>query len=265
MSRPPEPRDAFHWVHHVWGPALRCAPLARIAHHLFTTRRLVLDPDGEGDGWAIVARAMGLAPGALVRLTQVHGAGVTVIRREDPAPDRHDGNVADIVLCEHPDVAVAVQVADCVPLLLADARTGVVAAVHLGWRGAAAGVVGVAVDALARELGSCPSDLTAAAGPSIGPCCYEVGGEVREAFTHAGFDRTDLARWFVAGPGARPHLDLWQATRDALVAAGLAAAHIHLCGLCTATSRETFFSYRADGPGTGRMVGVIRATPKTED
>jgi len=108
------------------------------------------------------------------------------------------------------------------------------------------------VDALSRAFGSVPADLVAAVGPSIGPCCYEVGAEVRERFgAHAG-------AWFTAGPRGRPHLDLWRATSDQLLAAGLPPEHVHLSRLCTATWPAVFYSYRREGSGTGRMAGVIR-------
>lgn len=261
MFTPPEPRAPFRWSHEPWGLSLRCMPLGTLADHLFTTRLLALDPNGTADGWGVISGTMGVQPHRLVRLRQVHGTEVVVIRREDESPEGFDGVQADIVLSGHPDVAVAVQVADCVPLLLADAVTGAVAAAHAGWRGLAAGAARVAVRALTREFGSRPLDVTAAAGPSIGPCCYEVGDEVREAFVRNGFSRADLHRWFVPGPGTRLHLDQWQATRDQLVEAGLPAGQVHLCGLCTKTHRGVFFSYRGDGANTGRMVGVIRSGP----
>lgn len=258
----PEPRESFLWTPEPWGPALRCAPLARVADHLFSTRQLELDPEGTSDDWSALARALGVDQNAVVRLRQVHGAGVTVIRRADQRPTRHADLPADIVLSDRSDLAIAVQVADCVPLLIADARLRVVAAAHAGWRGMAAGVARVAVEALSRAFGSRPADLVAAIGPSIGPCCYEVGHNVREAFRRAGHDAAAIDRWFsLDGTRGRPHLNLWKATRDQLVGAGVPADRVHACGLCTASHRDVFFSYRGDGPGTGRMVGVIRARP----
>ena len=104
--------------------------------------------------------------------------------RERPNPP-----AADIIVSNDPAVAIAIQTADCVPILIADRRTGAVAAAHAGWRGLAAGVPRVAVDALVREFGSRPADLIAAAGPSIGACCYEVGEDVRRAFRGSGLAR----------------------------------------------------------------------------
>ena len=108
---------------------------------------------------------------------QVHGREVVVIRGGSPVPDPRPE--ADALISDAPDIAIAVRVADCVPLLMADRARGVVAAVHAGWRGTAARVAVAAVDALAREFGTRATDLIVAIGPSIGACCYEVGSRSR--------------------------------------------------------------------------------------
>lgn len=254
----PRAGDGFEWTPEAWGAALRCAALGEVAAHLFTARDLVLErPDADGPGWQSLARALGAPPGALRRVRQVHGSAVACYRRGEPAPPRPPE--ADIVVTDDPSLAVVVQVADCVPLLVADRRTGAVAASHAGWRGAAAGVPGATVQVLTREFGARATDLVAAVGPSIGPCCYEVGDEVLEAFRRTGFGAARVGRWFAEGPRGRPHLDLWRATVDQLREAGMPAARIHLSDLCTATHQPTFWSYRATGPRTGRQVGVIRS------
>jgi hypothetical protein len=154
---------------------------------------------------------------------------------------------------------LAIQIADCLPVLFASKDGAVVAAAHAGWRGLAAGVPGVTVTALARELGSIPADLIAAIGPSISAERYEVGEDVRARFLSGGFSVGELARWF--RPGARPghwQFDGWQAASDQLEAAGLDAAHIHSSGLCTATYPDLFCSYRRDGVAAGRIAAAIR-------
>jgi YfiH family protein len=150
--------------------------------------------------------------------------------------------------------------------LIADRARGVVAAVHAGWRGTAARVAVAAVDALAREFGSQPSDLVAAIGPSIGPCCYEVGSELVDAFAAAGHERSLIDRWFLApapprGSRERPNLrlDVAGANRDQLLLAGVPEEQIHLSGLCTAMHLDLLTSYRAEKEKAGRIVGAIRA------
>ena len=259
------------------GPALVCRPLERIALHLYTTRQWALGvrtAGGEQNGWEQVAAQLELESARLVRVRQVHGASVVVAREADRERDAADE--ADIIVTDAPGLGLAVRAADCVPLLIADARTAAVAAAHAGWQGLAAGVPSAAVTALAREFGSRPSDLIAAIGPSIGACCYEVGAEVRDRFQAAGFGRDRIARWFREAPRPtsrnrsmpglpRPlrdehwFFDGWLAARDQLEEAGVPASRIFVAELCTASHPDTLCSYRLEGPAAGRMAGAIRS------
>lgn len=271
--------DAFQWTRYPWGPALRCRALDPVADHCFTTRAPVLGtgPLVPGDGWHRVALAMGVPAQSVVRMRQVHGTDVVAVRRGQASPpDAPDGSVGDIAITDDGGVALCVKVADCVPILIADRRTGSVAAVHAGWRGTAAGAVGSAVAALAERFGAAPADLVAAIGPSIGPCCYRVGQDVREAFAAANVPDRARGAWFSDRPAAEPlhgvpgtdpaakgdasfFLDTWTANADQLRAAGVPPAQIHLSRLCTSCHRETFHSYRVEGEKAGRMIGVIRS------
>jgi hypothetical protein len=280
----PQPLDGFRWVRAPGGTGLLCRSLARVASHIFTTREWPLGstkaatPDDSH--WADVAHAMNVEPPGLIRVRQVHGAAVFVRRSGDSMAGLKTGapaveTEADIVVSDNLALALAVQTADCVPLLVADRRTGAVAAAHAGWRGTAARVAIAATGALAREFGSRPADLVAAVGPSIGACCYEVGDEVRERFEREGFLAEELTRWFLRHTRQTPrnpsmpgvsavaraghwYFDLWRATREQLEAAGVPAGQIHLAGLCTASHRAALCSYRRDGSGAGRLAAVIR-------
>jgi copper oxidase (laccase) domain-containing protein len=114
-----------------------------------------------------------------------------------------------------------------------------------------------------REFGARPDDLLAAMGPSIGPCCYEVGSELVDAFAAAGHPRHLIDRWFLALPASRGRerstltLDVAGANRDQLVIAGLQEQNIFLCGLCTTMHLDVLTSYRAEKERAGRLVGVI--------
>jgi hypothetical protein len=173
------------------------------------------------------------------------------------------------------DLAIAVQTADCVPILIVDPRTGAVAAAHAGWRGLAARVPEGCVSALARQFGSRAADLIAAIGPAIGACCYQVGVEVRESF-RASFPVGEWTRWFHDVPIAtaanppmprieigraarsdRWYLDTWTAAREQLEAAGLSKSQIYSADLCTASHPAVFCSYRRDGAPAGRMAAAI--------
>src|SRR5438132_5627075 len=204
----PKPNDAFEWVQASAGQTLICRPLERVASHLFTTRRWPLGSTSSADraeGWDEVADALGVDRAHLVRVHQVHAAAVRVVRRgnEPSSPCTAEAALlpdADIIVSNDPAQAIAIQTADCVPLLVADRRTGAVAAAHAGWRGLAARVPEVAVRWLSQEFGSRPADLLAAVGPSIGACCYEVGRDVRARFETAGFSGPRLETWFVGEP-----------------------------------------------------------------
>ena len=260
MSLPPLP-DAFEWSAAPWGAALRCRPLADIAAHVFTTRQLELS----ASGFAVLAQALDADDVAVV--TQVHGARVIAVRQDSPRPEGRPE--ADALVSDDPRIAVAVRAADCVPLLMADRARGVVAAVHAGWRGTVARVAVAALDALIREFGTRPADVVVAIGPSIGPCCYEVGPDLVDAFAAAGHGRALVDRWFLPAsvsrgfsPTARLgslRLDVAGANRDQLVLAGVAEDQIHLAGLCTAEHLDVLTSYRAEKEKAGRLVAAIRA------
>jgi polyphenol oxidase len=267
MSLPPVP-GSFYWTHEAWGAALRCRPLEQVAQHLFTTRQLQL-PSHEA--WQTLAPSVGVSADRFVTLNQVHGRHVIAVRRGiDPAALRalqEKRPDADGVVSDSPDVALVVRAADCAPLLMADTRIGVVAAVHAGWRGTAARVGGAAIEALAREFGSRPADLVVAIGPAIGPCCYEVGTDVVDAFAAAGHERYLIERWFPAPPPRRGsterstlRLDVPGANRDQLMLAGVPEENIHVAGLCTAMHLDVLTSYRAEKEQAGRIAGVIRAS-----
>ena len=259
MSLPPVPDD-FEWSTESWGPGLRCRALSAIAPHVFTTRHIAFTSPADERA---VSRAIGAESLALAK--QVHGRQVVIVR--EGALLSTDRPEADAFVSESTTVAVAVRVADCVPLLIADRARGVVAAVHAGWRGTAARVAVAAVDALTREFGSRPADLVAAIGPSIAACCYEVGSELVDAFAAAGHERYLIDRWFVAPPPPRGshersklRLDVAGSNRDQLVLAGVREEQIYLSGLCTAMHLDVFTSYRAENDKAGRLVAAIRAT-----
>src|SRR5260370_27594285 len=121
-----------------------------------------------------------------------------------------------------------------------------VAAVPAGWRGTGAGAAGAAVSALRAEFGSRPEDLVAAVGPSIGPCCYEVGPDLVDAFAAAGHERYLIERWFMTPRDQKMRLDVVGANRDQLVLSGVREENIHACGLCTAMHLDVLTSYHAE-------------------
>jgi polyphenol oxidase len=181
--------------------------------------------------------------GRLLLLRQVHGARVASAPWSEP-PE------ADAAVADAPGILLGIQTADCLPLLVVDPVRRAVAAAHAGWRGTAQGVAREAVRTLVAQ-GSRPQQLLAALGPGIGPCCYEVGDELREAFGPGG------QRFFRAGPRGRPQLDVRAANTSQLEEAGLPLEAIHQVAECTCCLASRYHSYRRDGPGAGRMVSFV--------
>jgi YfiH family protein len=214
------------------------------------------DPDTDAnvaENAARLMRAIGASPAAMVRVRQVHGAAVHAC-----AGDERFGDTvgeADAIVSRHAGCAPCIRTADCVPVLVACPRTGAAAAVHAGWRGIVAGVVGRAVAALAREAG--PGDASgfvAAVGPCAGRDRYEVGPEVAAEFAAA----AGAAFVLPPGPGRRKdHIDCFGAVRAQLLAAGLAPDRVDGEERCTIADPRDFFSYRRDGARGGRLGSVI--------
>jgi YfiH family protein len=190
---------------------------------------------------ARVLRASGARVLAFAR--QVHGARVLTVTGDTAGAEE-----ADALCSDRPDVAVAVFVADCVPVLIVDPRTGAFAAAHAGWRGTVSGVLRATVTTLKDDFGSRPADLRAALGPAIGPCCFEVGPEVAVLFP---------ASVIRAGAG-KPHVDLRAHQRRQLIDLGLDPAGIDVMDACTRCDPAgRFFSFRRDQARTGMHVGFV--------
>ena len=219
---------------------------------------------------AVGGKSLRMAP-----LKQVHS---DVIQIFHATPD--SASTGDASATARSGLLLAIQTADCVPILLVDPRKRAVAAIHAGWRGTLARITQKAVGALHREFSSRPADLLAAIGPSIGPCCYEVGAELVTQFTSQFADAPDYfdeprtgdepnpLQWLnMRPPGHQPppkpvHLDLRKANQSQLLAAGLRKENIFTTELCTACRRDLFFSYRKEGPRSGRLLSVIGILPK---
>jgi YfiH family protein len=201
----------------------------------------------------VAAEVLEIEPAQLYVTTQVHGRDVIILGSHE---DRELvlGQRADVLVSGTPGVGCGVKIADCVPILLADARTGAVAAVHSGWQGTVANVVGAAVEALRRKSGE-GVELMAAIGPHIESCCFEVGDDVA-ARLQAVAGGNDVVR---RDRGPRPHVDLRAIVRSQLVAAGLNRGAIDDVFGCTRCDRSRFFSFRRDRDASGRQLAAIVA------
>lgn len=194
---------------------------------------------------AVWRHLRGLLPDSrAVCLAQVHGNRVV---RAEEVPDGTFPE-ADGVVSADPSVVLCVRTADCVPVLMWADDAPVIAAVHAGWRGLALEIVPRAVEIM-RECGA--GLIHVALGPSIGPCCYEVGSEVVDAL-HTEPRRAVDGRIFV---------DLHGVAREQALKAGVAPGDIHRLQSCTCCRRETYFSHRRDGESTGRNISLIGGGP----
>jgi hypothetical protein len=290
-------------------PVVRAAGWEKYAwlRHGFSTRAGGVSPIyGKGSlnlGWtqqdepANVARnrsrflgeVAGGAAARLVTLRQIHSGLIRTVETVDAAdrgletPDGRAVLRGDGMMTDAPGAMLAVQVADCVPVLVADVRRRAVAAFHAGWRGTLKRIVERGIGTMQLRYGSRPEDLVAAVGPSIGVCCYAVGEEVRHEFESQFAYAEQLFREvYDSDPvrekypllfltarapghsniGPQIHLDLWEANRRQLLDAGLKAGRITVIGECTACTRVRdgrlkYFSHRGESGFTGRSMGVV--------
>lgn len=209
-------------------------------------------PEAVAENHRRFAAAVGYPGGALFEVSQVHGADVRVVEAGLEVEGLRALS-ADALVADRPGVAVGIRTADCLGVLLASPDTGAVAAVHAGWRGTVAGVVGTAVAKLAQR-GTAPDSLHAAILPHIGVCCFEVGADVADEIAAAS-DASDVV---VVGD-AQPHVDLAAVVVAQLAAAGVATARIDRVAGCTCCQPERFYSHRRDGQRSGRHVAAIVA------
>lgn len=212
-----------------------------------------LRPSVEGNR-ATLARAFELAPHQLLTVRQVHGTDVLILDEANPELSHFQGVEADAIISNQPGMMFGVLVADCYPVLLWDAQRRVAATVHVGWRGAAAGIIDRTIKAMSLHFGTQAAELLAAIGPGIDARHYEVDRPVRQAFEEGSGHWAQIAR--EAGIG-HWQLDLRASCRLQLEAAGLRSYHIDQCEENTVDQKELFFSYRRDGGKSGRQLGFV--------
>ncbi len=192
---------------------------------------------------------------------QMHSAEVRIVHDQREA-EAKPGVLGDDVYCDAlvsntPKILLGVKTADCVPVLLCDPKTGAFAAVHAGWRGTVASIIGRAITQLQSEYGTRAEDLRCAIGPAANTCCYEVGSDVIERFKEL-FPQSD--HLFTPTSAGHARIDLQTANRGQLIAAGVSPERIHAAPLCTMDRNDLFFSYRREKSirgRVGRLMSVI--------
>jgi len=214
----------------------------------------------------------------LVTLRQIHSDLIHCISEPPSGPLAGDG-----LITHTPGILLAIQTADCLPIILVDRRRGAVGVFHAGWRGTVKRIIEKGVGEMQKAFATKPPDVKAAIGPGIHSCCYEVGPEVRQAFESQFAYAAELFREVkesdpvrekypllfltarAPGHGEMPpkiFLDLVEANRRQLIDVGVLAKNIETSALCTACRTHLLFSHRAENGVTGRMMGVVGMRPE---
>ena len=203
-----------------------------------------------------LAEATGIAIDKFLYCSQVHSGDVKIIDSDSVA----NGILGafpqtDATVTSLPGICLMVMVADCVPVLLFDPVKKVSAVIHAGWRGTVKHITSNTVVVMVDHFGCNPADIIAGIGPSIGPCCYEVGEEVRTVVEQSfGTTQGYLVR---KTNSSKPHFDLWYANHKQLTDSGVNPGNIETSELCTLDNPDIFYSSRASGGITGRFAAGI--------
>ncbi len=248
---------------------LQCRALedTGLVRHAFTTRlggashgkiegfnlgfRVGDNPDDVHQNYRYMAQDLNLDYNQMVLSRQTHTDCIRLVTREDAGKGltkESDIFDTDGLITNLHDMPLVIFSADCTPVLLLDRKQKVIGAVHAGWRGTAKQIAAKAVSAMKEHYGSCPDDILAAIGPSIGPCCFEVKQDAAQCFPPTFVTKKSEGKYLV---------DLWAANRFQLTECGVPAENIHIAQECTKCKPDIYYSYRAQRERTGRMAAVI--------
>ncbi len=204
----------------------------------------------------IYLRTVGISPEKLVTAKQVHGNRVRLISFQDAGRGALNCDTAipdtDGLITKSPGICLGALFADCVPIFVHDPIRKAVAIAHAGWRGTLNFIAAEVIQKMQAVIGTDPRDCLAAVGPSIGSCCYEVDEELADRFKRA-FSGGNV----VQRENGKIKLNLKSANASILLRSGLKRRNIFISNLCTACQSDLFYSYRASGGQTGRMMGLI--------
>ena len=235
--------------------------LGGVSQGAFTSLNLGLtrgdDPEHVRENYRRFLSAVGASGKAFAMCDQVHGDTVRAITTADVKGDLY-GKLhyeADGMMTAIPGVALVVFSADCIPVLLYDSVRRVIAAVHSGWRGTAAGIVTRAVERMGQVYGCRPENILAAIGPGIGPCCFETHEDVPNAMMAA--VASPALPFIKIKENGKFSVDLKGINAKRLELAGLDPANIAVCRDCTACIEEKYWSHRRQGTERGSMAAVI--------
>ena len=203
---------------------------------------------------AAVARGFGLEPHLFLTVKQVHGSQILVIDQPNPEVSHFQRVESDAIITNQRNLLIGILVADCFPVILYDRKKHIAAAIHLGWRGVAAGLLGQTIKGMREVFGSRTEDLSAAIGPGIGAHNYEVDRPIRDAFRQGAGQWEQIASEVRLGHW---QLDLQKSLVLQVKASGIDPTALELVRECTCCHKEMFFSYRRDMRRTGRQMGFV--------
>jgi YfiH family protein len=231
--------------------------------------------------------AIGASKMRLVTLRQIHSDISHRVNESNAEALADEPPQGDALYTREPGVLLAVQTADCIPILFADTKQRTIAAIHSGWRGTLRRIAAKTLGRMQMELQTRSEDVVAALGPGIGRCCYEVGSDVAREFhgqfpsarewfdgpfnaLASGENDPNWLPWLTMRPPGHPlpepkvKLDLIAANRAILIEAGVPARQISASGFCTACQKDLFFSYRREH-STGRLMAAIGISRTAKD
>ncbi len=210
------------------------------------------EPKRVYENYELLSKDMGIDIKKAVCARQTHTDNIRVVTKADRGkgicPVDSDIRDTDGLITDEEGMALIIYTADCVPLIFCDTVKKVIGASHAGWRGTAQNIGGKTVRLMKEKFGCEPSDILAAIGPSIGPCCFEVDSATAENFDE---------KYRIPKSGGKYHVDLWAANRDMIEAAGVRRDNIFVSEECTLCNSDKYYSYRAHKEHAGRQVAMI--------
>ena len=195
----------------------------------------------EKDERELLSSLINLDPNRIVNPQQIHSSNVKIVDEPGKKPS------TDAIISSTRSLALSIQVADCIPLYLADPENNIIGIVHAGWRGIEKNIVDNSIDKMI-EQGADNKKIIAYIGPSIQQCCFEIGPEVAKKFPR---------NFQINGNGDRSLLDLQELTKFLLMKNFISFNNIFSSTECTKCNSDKYFSYRKNGSKSGRMIGVI--------
>ena len=248
------PMKALDLINHVF-----CTRCGGVSQGPFSSLNLA---EGNGDeptrvrvNRDLVLKAFGISPAQLITMNQMHRDRVWIVNNPLPPSMASSEARYDALLTDQRGIAIGVLTADCVPILLVDAKHSVIGIIHAGWRGTLLGIARKALRKMTHHFGTHPEDLLVAIGPSIGECCYEVDEAVMGPFRSSRWNWRSYSR-----PKGKNtwSLNLAQANIEQMRDLGIRDEQCCWIRICTACNTDIFFSHRAEGPRTGRQISFVQ-------